>query len=121
MLQIHAQNYDTLTVVSYNLLNFPNGRNDCGANIQPTDRYDTLRKIVAAIKPDILMVCELHAAGEALILSNSLNVNGVTYYAKANFVGNGTGDILHNMMYYNSDKLSLKSQTEIDFRYSASC
>ena len=37
---------DTLKVMTYNLLNFPNGRNDCGGgNMVIPERWDTLRKL----------------------------------------------------------------------------
>ncbi len=108
-----SQNRDTLTVVTYNLLNFPDGRNDCGTNIEPVNRYDTLQKIMEYIQPDVLMVCELHASGEDLVLDSCLNINGISHYAKANIGSNPTSDILHSMLYYNTNKLSLKSQSDL--------
>jgi hypothetical protein len=107
---------DTLVVMSYNLLNFPNGRNDCGTNITITNRVDTLKKIIQYVKPDILMVCELQdEAGADLILNNALNVNGVTYYQRATFVPNQSTSFtgLNNMFFYNSTKVTLKRQDEI--------
>jgi endonuclease/exonuclease/phosphatase family metal-dependent hydrolase len=93
---------DTLNVLSYNLLNFP--------NVAP-ERIDTLRGILQHAKPDILMVCELtSSAGADDILFNALNVGGETSYAMANYV---SGPNTENMLYYNSDKLGLKEQNEI--------
>ena len=108
---------DTLTVVTYNLLNFPIGRNDCGGgNIQPANRVDTLKKIMKYMQPDILMVCELqNSAGADLILNSALNVDGETKYAKANFVLNSSSGAtgLYNMFYYNSEKVTFYSQDVI--------
>ena len=99
-----------LKVMHYNLLNFPNGSDICGANDAISNREDTLAKILQYVKPDILMVCELQtSAGADLILSDALNIGGVTTYKKANFVLNtdpGLRD-LQNMFYYNSAKVEL--------------
>lgn len=105
----HAQNRDTIGVMFYNLLNFPTG----GGSIP--DRDDTLAKIIDYVQPDILLVCELvNSSGANTILNQSLNVGGVTYYQMANFVPNqSTSNSLHNLMYYNSNKIGLKSQTEL--------
>ncbi|MFP5471590.1 MAG: T9SS type A sorting domain-containing protein [Bacteroidia bacterium] len=107
---------DTLVVMSYNLLNFPNGRDDCGTNITITNRVDTLKKIIQYVKPDILMVCELQdQAGADLILNNALNVDGITYYQRATFVPNQSTSFteLNNLFFYNSTKVTLKRQDEI--------
>ena len=105
-----------LKVMHYNLLNFPNGSDICGANVAISNREDTLAKILQYVKPDILMVCELQtSAGADLILSDALNIGGVTTYKKANFVLNtdpGLRD-LQNMFYYNSAKVELASQKVI--------
>jgi len=106
---------DTLKVMSYNLLNFPNGRDDCGSNLSVPSRWDTLRKIVQYQKPDILMVCELqNEAGADNILNQALNVGSINYYARANFVVNQSGfGGLNNMFFYNTQKVILYSQSEI--------
>jgi len=101
--------------MSYNLLNFPNGRNDCGSNLSVLSRWDTLRKIVQFQKPDILMVCELQTeAGADSILNQALNTGSINYYARANFVVNQSGfNGLNNMFFYNTNKVTLYSQSEI--------
>ncbi len=97
---------DTLTIVSYNLLNFPDGRNDCGANITVDNRADTLRKIMGYLKPDIFVACEIqNSAGADSVLTRSLNVYGNANYAMAEFTASSS---LNNSMYYNTDKLTLK-------------
>ncbi len=105
-----------LRIMSYNLLNFPTGRDDCGANTAVPSRWDTLEKIVHYYVPDVLMVCELqNQFGADQILNESLNSNGFSNYAAANFVldQSGGSNELNNMFYYNSEKLTLYSQTEI--------
>jgi hypothetical protein len=99
---------DTLHVMVYNLLNFPS------ATATP-NRQDTLRKILHYDRPDILMVCELNnATGSNQIINTSLNSMGVTHYAAANYVTNrSTSDNHQNMLYYNTQKVGLKSQTEL--------
>ena len=106
-----------LTVMAYNLLNFPNGRNDCGsANTLVPARWDSLRIILDYVRPDILMVCELQTeVGADLILADALNVNGASNYARADFVLNQSpgGTALNNAFFYNTDKVTLYSQDEI--------
>lgn len=97
-----GQSTDTLNVMAYNLLNFP--------EVSST-RVDTLKGILQYAKPDILMVCELSsAAGGDDILFNALNVDGQTNYASANFSNGPDSD---NLLFYRSDKLGLKEQNVI--------
>ncbi|PWH87167.1 T9SS type A sorting domain-containing protein [Brumimicrobium oceani] len=99
---------ETLSIISYNLLNFPDGRNDCGNNTVVPNRADTLKKITDYLQPDIFVACEVQTqAGVDAVLNDALNANGNTNYIAANFNGNG---YLHNAMFYNSNKLTLKSQ-----------
>lgn len=93
---------DTLNVMFYNVLNYP--------QVNPT-KADTLKPIVQLVKPDIFMITELTSlSGANLILSDALNVNGITHYQRANYIDGPDTD---NMLYYNSNKLALKSQFEI--------
>lgn len=94
---------DTLKVMYYNLLNFPS---------TSPERADTLKKIVQHVLPDVFLVNELdNQFGATLILSNALNQNGINYYQQALFVDGPDTD---NMLFYNSDKLGLISQNEIE-------
>lgn len=99
-------------IVSYNLLNFPNGRNDCGAgNVNLPNRSDTLRKIMQYLKPDIFVSCEIQTeAGCDSVLNRALNVFGTTHYQRAQWIPNGNGGDLQNMLFYNAAKLTLKEQ-----------
>lgn len=104
-----------LRVVSYNLLNFPNGRNDCGAgNVNLPNRADTLRKIMQYLEPDIFVGCEIQTeAGCDSVLTRALNVFGTSHYQRAAFIPNSDGGDLQNMLFYHSGKLTLKEQRVI--------
>jgi hypothetical protein len=109
-------NVDTLKVMTYNLLNFPNGGvyalgGACTLQEAGPKRWDTLKFILAEIKPDILIVQELQTqAGADSILLKSFNVNGVTKYARAPYIPNkSTSNInYNNELFYNTDKLVLQ-------------
>jgi hypothetical protein len=106
---------DTITIVSYNLLNFPEGRNDCSNNTVVTERYDTLRKILQYSNPDIFVACEIQTeAGADSVLTRSLNVFGASNYAAAQFDPNNLDQSLNNQLYYNTDKLTLLYQDVIE-------
>ncbi len=93
---------DTISVMAYNILNFP---------LTSSAKVDTLKYIVQYKNPDIFMVTELTSLyGSNLILNNALNVNGVNYYAAAQFIDGPDTD---NNLYYNSNKFGLKFQEQI--------
>lgn len=93
---------DTIRAMSYNTLDFPG---------VASSRADTLKKIIDYVLPDIFMACEIQSqTGVNLIMSNALNTNGRNYYAQAPFVNGPDTD---NMMFYNSNKLGLKSYHRI--------
>ena len=108
----YSQSDEVITVTSYNLLNFPNGRNDCGATFNVPERYDSLRKIVEYIQPDVFVACEIQTgAGADSILTRSFNVNGQSNFAMATYHNNTSGaNDLQNSMYYNTEKLVLLYQ-----------
>ncbi len=97
-----VQSQDTVRVMYYNLLNFP--------DVTPS-RCDTLRKILQHAKPDVFVVNELQSLyGANLILNQSLNVFGVTHYQKANFINGPDTD---NMFYYNTNLFGFISQQQL--------
>lgn len=102
-----AQTKDTIRVMVYNLLNFPDGSTICSTTNAIQGRVDTLQKILEYVQPDVLMVCELqHALGGLSILNNALNANGKTNYRMVTYQANQSGfSSLNNAFYYNSDKL----------------
>lgn len=106
---------DTIKVMTYNLLNFPDGRNDCGpSNLVITNRVDTLAKIIQYALPDIFIANEVqNTAGATLVLNRAMNVNGRTNYRTATFGYNNSGGFVNNSIFYNSDKLILLRQNII--------
>lgn len=96
----HAQ--DTITVMTYNLLNFP---------AQGPTRINDLEDVLQYVKPDLFICSELtSSAGATDILNNALNVGAINYYDRANWVDGPDTD---NMCYFNSNKLTLHSQQQI--------
>ncbi len=99
-IQISAQ--DTITVMSYNVLNYP---------LSNASKADTLKPIIQYVNPDIFMITELtSSSGATTILNDALNVGSVSSYQKATYFNGPDTD---NMLFYNSDKLVLYSQHEI--------
>jgi endonuclease/exonuclease/phosphatase family metal-dependent hydrolase len=97
-----------LKVMSYNLLDFP--------ELLPNPRENYLKSIIDDIQPDIFMVCELETeAGADLILNTSLATTD-NRYARAAFVINTSGTSpgnLQQLVFYNTHKLELTSQSEV--------
>lgn len=98
---------ETVEMMFYNVLNFPNP--------VPDGRWDTLRTILEYRPVDILMICELKTEeGADLILNESLNVNGETSFARAEYVPQqsnpGSSWPLQQMLFYDSDRFTLQSQ-----------
>ena len=101
-IKLNAQSYDTISIMYYNLLNFP--------DINPS-RISYLETTLHYVMPDIFVIEELTSGtGASSILNNALNTQGVTNYAAATWV-NGTDT--ENMLYYNTDKIGFVSQYEI--------
>ena len=95
---------DTLEIMVYNLLKYSS------TNLNK-NRYLDLRKIVKETKPDILMVCELlEPNAAAFLLDSSVNAAGIGTYSMATFIDGPDTD---NMLYYNPNKVTLRSQRQI--------
>jgi len=106
-LNISAQ--DRIIVMSYNLLNYGNVTSYCtqtNNNMGAKTGYNAT--IIDYIKPDILGVVEMGSADFAhqRFLDSALNVNGVSYYAKASKMNTAGSDII-SLLYYNEDKFGL--------------
>lgn len=110
-----AQTKDTIKVMVYNLLNFPDGSTNCSNNTLISGRVDTLKKIIDYVQPDVLMVCELqYGLAASNVLNNALNTNGRTAYQMATYTPNNSGSSsLNNAFFYNSNKLGLTRQKVI--------
>lgn len=101
---------ETFKVMFYNVLNYPDQ--------VPASRIDNLENIMIDYQPDLFMVCEINnQQGSDNILSMLQGIK--SEYAGANYVNNTSDDLtgnqndLQNMLYYNSSKFILESQTEV--------
>ena len=106
---------ETFKLMFYNLLNFP-------LQDVPTNRIQYLQIVLADYQPDVFMVCELNnetASNDILTMMQTINPS----YSKAVFVNNTSDDLisdqndLQNMLYYNSDKFILESQSVVTTIY----
>lgn len=101
-----------IKVMFYNLLNYP-------TETTFPDRDSDLALILDEYQPDLFLVCELNNESGAnnllTITQNAIRPE----FAMANFVTNTSDDLtgdnneLQNMLYYDSNKFILESQTEI--------
>ena len=113
---------DTIRIMQYNLLYYGKQTDWCTTsnnNIDAKNEY--LQTIIEYTKPDIFSVNELD--GESAypvsddaqyLLDNALNVNGVGYYRKTE----SPPTYLANIIFYNANKLVLKSSHDITFEIS---
>ncbi len=104
LLSVSLFSQENLKIMYYNLLKFP----DVPA------RADTLKNIIQHVEPDIFIVNELRSIyGANLIMTQALNVDGVSHYAQAVFQdANGTDT--DNHLYYNTNKIGFVEQTNIN-------
>ena len=57
---LKAQSFDTLKVMTYNLLNYRNTTNQCNnTNNNPTTKENALEIIIDHTLPDVFVACEL--------------------------------------------------------------
>ncbi|MBK6963286.1 MAG: T9SS type A sorting domain-containing protein [Bacteroidales bacterium] len=111
----HAQ--DTLKIMHYNLLNYGNYTSYCTSGNNNHETKDAwINTIISHELPDIFTVNEIsnYDFYQNRILNSVLNSNGRTYYRKGN-ISNIAGSDIVNMLYYNSDKLVLKSYEVVQF------
>jgi hypothetical protein len=102
LLSISARSQDTLSIMYYNILNY-----------SPSNAANTsnMKGVVNYIKPDIFAVNEISDDTSAKhILLYVLNSDSANHYKKAEFTDGPDTD---NMLFYNSDKLTLYSQDTI--------
>lgn len=112
---IEAQQKDTLTVMSYNLLFYRQTTSFCtNSNNNPATKDAAMRTIIDHTLPDILVVNEM-GGGSSLysfqLALNALNKNGRSYYNTSNPMG--IGQSLINVLYYDNRKLVLEKQETI--------
>lgn len=103
---------DTLRVMHYNLMYYDKNTSFCTSTNNNVDSKDGhLKTIINSYRPDIFTANEINGSPTSVqrILNNVFNVDGVDYYKRGNY----QGDYLVNMLYYNSQKLVLKSQSYV--------
>lgn len=106
---------DTLTVMHYNILAYGVNTTYCTtSNNAKSFKDQQIRIIFPYVKPDIFTVNEMSptASVSDALMNNDLNINGVNYYQRINGTNLGASNEI-NMIYYNSNKLAIKSQTAI--------
>ncbi len=104
---------DTLSVMFYNLTNYGNVVSGCtNTNNGISIKNPEFKVIMKYAMPDLLGVCEMNTnpAVAGGFLSNVLNTDGTTHYAKSAFVAEPSGT-LTSVLYYNTNKLVLKNQS----------
>ncbi len=90
----YGQDYDTLSIVSYNLLNYPGSTSAA--------RNPEFRKIINSLSPDLLVVQEMTStAGTNEFLTNVLNVSAPPLFTAVLF---HDGPDTDNGVYYRADK-----------------
>lgn len=115
-LNVNAQTYDTLRIMTYNLLYYRVNFSNCNATTNNPDNKDNyIATIFDYVQPDILIVQEMGVnpgAFDAPMVAFHQNIflnRGLTHYKRANFTRSNNSNIV-NACYYNSNKVELKSQ-----------
>ena len=106
-----ARPQDTIKVLNYNLLNYGNYTSYCtSANNNHENKDILLRTIIGFELPDIFTVNEIsrYAFYHDRVLDMVMNADGRNYYQRAS-IPNLAGSDLVNMLYFNTNKMSLKS------------
>jgi len=112
---LRAQVPVNLRVMTYNLTYFRAFTSFCtSSNNPPGAKEGWLATVVQHAQPDILVCNEVdgsNATAHGRILNYSLNTNGTTRWAATDLYTNGSS--LINAIYYDQNKLGLKSQSII--------
>lgn len=112
---IGGNSQDTVKMMQYNLLNYGVNTSYCTTSNNNVDyKNHCLSTIIKYAKPDIITVNEISSDPyyHQYLLDSALNVDGVNYYGKSGFTNYAGSDII-NMLYFNTVKFTLKSQTYI--------
>ncbi len=108
----YAQSSTELTIMTYNILNYPNPSNNSALG-NDAARAGYFRQIVEATEADVILIQEMTDLSGATLLVNELNTNGTlgkTYNHAPGYTNYGT---LGNMLIYNDDVLNFISQQEL--------
>jgi endonuclease/exonuclease/phosphatase family metal-dependent hydrolase len=105
---------ENLKLMFYNVLNYPLQ--------EPASRIQNLEVIITDYSPDLFMICELNneaGADNILNIMQYANSNYQRAVFKFNTSDDNIGDQneLQNMLYYDSSKFSLESQTIVASSY----
>lgn len=106
---------DTLTVMMYNLLYYGVNTSFCtSSNNNVTTKNTRLQTLFSYLAPDLLGVCEMSPVSSVNLgfLNNVLNAGGRSGYLRANLM-NPSGSEIVSLLYYNGNKLGIKSQTPV--------
>ena len=105
-----AQSHDTVKVMAYNLLNYPDASGASAAAADTSLRNPFYRTVVQAVNPDIMVIEELNSqAGLNGFLANVMNANGVRY-AAASYINSNDTD---RGLFYRTSKFQLVSHVPI--------
>ncbi len=102
---------ETINAMAYNLFYYPSA--------PPANRDLILRDILDQYQPDLFMVCELeNETGANMILNTSLSNQSATF-DKAIFYpdSSSSSGSLHNMVFFNTEKLVLINQQVLPSNY----
>ncbi|MEY3693418.1 MAG: hypothetical protein RL157_742, partial [Bacteroidota bacterium] len=107
-----AQSPENLRIMTYNLTYFRAYTSFCtSSNNPPGAKEGWLQTVIAHAQPDLLVCNEVdgsNSTAHSRILSQCLNTNGETRWAAADLYTNGSS--LINAVYYDQNKLGIKSQ-----------
>lgn len=103
---------DTLRVMTYNLLNFPNPSNTNSIG-NDAARLILFRNIVDSINPDVIILQELKSLQGMIDLADELNANSITGSTFNNAPMFTSYSGLGNGLIYKTDKFILESQEEL--------
>lgn len=113
---------DNIQLMQYNLLFYGNTSSYCTSiNNNTQDKNERFKTVFQYVKPDILTVNEMaeNPIFHDSLLKEALNVDGITKYKRATLSSAAQGDLLVNMLYYNSEKLTLYKHDAISTTYRA--
>lgn len=95
---------DTMSVMTYNLLNFGNYTSYCTSSNNNYDlKKEYLKTICHYVLPDILGVNEVDASNSViqLILDSILNTNSTKTYSRISYINSSSSDIVSTIFYNN--------------------
>lgn len=115
-LKVSGQNTEELRIMQYNILSYRTTNAQCnGNNNNPTSKDGYIRTIVQYVDPDIILMNELGSqpVNSDRLLTNALNVSGVNKWEQADYSNNSFSNLV-NMLFYDSTRVGLHSQTYIE-------